>query len=76
MPEPALRIENVSKQYRLGTIGTGTLSHDLNRFWARLRHRGQLNRRVLGGQGAQCQNDEGKRKTQERKKKRPLAFLD
>ena len=29
----ALKIENVSKQYRLGVISTGTLSHDLNRWW-------------------------------------------
>jgi len=29
----AIKIENVSKQYRLGQIGTGTLSHDLNRWW-------------------------------------------
>jgi lipopolysaccharide transport system ATP-binding protein len=33
----ALQVENLSKQYRLGQIGTGTLSHDLNRLWARLR---------------------------------------
>jgi lipopolysaccharide transport system ATP-binding protein len=33
----ALKVENLSKQYRLGEIGTGTLSHDLNRLWARLR---------------------------------------
>lgn len=33
----AIKVENLSKQYRLGQIGTGTLSHDLNRFWARLR---------------------------------------
>lgn len=32
----ALQIENVSKQYRLGEIGTGTLSHDLNRWWHKL----------------------------------------
>lgn len=32
-----LRLENVSKQYRLGQIGTGTLSHDLNRWWHTLR---------------------------------------
>lgn len=32
-----LKVENVSKQYRLGLVGTGTLSHDLNRFWARIR---------------------------------------
>lgn len=32
-----LKAENVSKQYRLGTVGTGTLSHDLNRWWHALR---------------------------------------
>ena len=32
-----LKVENVSKQYRLGLIGTGTLSHDLNRWWHRIR---------------------------------------
>ncbi|MHB8260643.1 MAG: ABC transporter ATP-binding protein [Bacteroidia bacterium] len=32
-----LKIENISKQYRLGQLGTGTISHDLNRFWAKLR---------------------------------------
>ncbi len=29
----AIKIENLSKQYRLGVVGTGTLSHDLNRWW-------------------------------------------
>ncbi|CAD0008498.1 ABC transporter ATP-binding protein [Flavobacterium salmonis] len=32
-----LKVENVSKQYRLGQIGTGTLSHDLNRWWHKVR---------------------------------------
>lgn len=32
-----LKAENISKQYRLGLVGTGTLSHDLNRFWHRIR---------------------------------------
>lgn len=32
-----LKAENISKQYRLGTVGTGTLSHDLNRFWHTIR---------------------------------------
>ena len=32
-----LKVENISKQYRLGVVGTGTISHDLNRFWARIR---------------------------------------
>lgn len=32
-----LKAENISKQYRLGVVGTGTLSHDLNRWWYRMR---------------------------------------
>jgi lipopolysaccharide transport system ATP-binding protein len=32
-----LKAENVSKQYRLGQVGTGTLSHDLNRWWHQIR---------------------------------------
>ena len=31
-----LKVENVSKQYRLGVVGTGTISHDLNRFLAKV----------------------------------------
>ena len=33
MSQPVIRFENVSKLYRLGTVGTGTLSHDLRRWW-------------------------------------------
>ncbi len=33
MKDIVLKIEDVSKQYRLGEVGTGTLSHDLNRWW-------------------------------------------
>ena len=33
----AIKIENVSKLYRLGTVGTGTISHDLNRWWHTIR---------------------------------------
>lgn len=29
----AIKIENLSKQYRLGSVSTRTLSHDLNRWW-------------------------------------------
>lgn len=28
-----LKAENISKQYRLGQVGTGTLKHDINRWW-------------------------------------------
>lgn len=33
----AIEFENISKQYALGNIGTGTLSRDLNRWWAHVR---------------------------------------
>ena len=29
----AIEFEHVGKQYRLGLVSTGTLAHDLNRFW-------------------------------------------
>ena len=32
-----LKAENISKQYRLGTVGTGTLRDDFKRNWAKLR---------------------------------------
>jgi len=32
-----IKVENLSKQYRLGEVGTGTISHDLNRWWHRIR---------------------------------------
>jgi lipopolysaccharide transport system ATP-binding protein len=32
-----IKVENISKQYRLGEVGTGTISHDLNRWWAKMR---------------------------------------
>lgn len=37
MKDIILKAENISKQYRLGQVGTGTLSHDLNRWWHELR---------------------------------------
>lgn len=32
-----LKAENISKQYRLGLVGTGTISDDLKRWWYRAR---------------------------------------
>jgi lipopolysaccharide transport system ATP-binding protein len=37
MSDVILKAENISKQYRLGLVGTGTLSHDLNRWWHQVR---------------------------------------
>lgn len=56
MSDVAIRVENLGKQYRLGEIGTGTLSHDLNRWWARMRGKedpfatvGEANDRTVKG---------------------------
>jgi lipopolysaccharide transport system ATP-binding protein len=37
MKDIILKAENISKQYRLGQVGTGTLTHDLNRWWHQIR---------------------------------------
>ena len=37
MNDIILKAENISKQYRLGLVGTGTISHDLNRWWHKVR---------------------------------------
>ncbi|RXG12341.1 ABC transporter ATP-binding protein [Leeuwenhoekiella aestuarii] len=36
MSDTILKAENISKQYRLGTVGTGTLRDDFKRNWAKL----------------------------------------
>lgn len=33
MSDIAIQFDRVGKQYKLGQVGTGTLSHDLNRWW-------------------------------------------
>ncbi|OUJ73150.1 ABC transporter ATP-binding protein [Hymenobacter crusticola] len=37
MSDIAIKVENLGKLYRLGEVGTGTISQDLNRWWARVR---------------------------------------
>lgn len=32
-----IKVEHIYKQYQLGQVGTGTLVHDLNRWWHKLR---------------------------------------
>jgi lipopolysaccharide transport system ATP-binding protein len=52
-----ISVENVSKLYRLGEIGTGSLAHDLNRWWHKFRRKedpylkiGQTNDRTTKGE--------------------------
>ena len=37
MSDVVIRVENVSKLYRLGEVGTGSLAHDVNRWWHKVR---------------------------------------
>lgn len=37
MSDIAIKVENLSKLYRLGEVGTGSLAHDVNRWWHRIR---------------------------------------
>jgi lipopolysaccharide transport system ATP-binding protein len=53
-----IEARNISKLYRLGEVGTGTISHDLNRWWYRLRGKedpylkiGEENDRSKRGEG-------------------------
>lgn len=39
MEEPIIKINDVYKRYKLGVIGGGTLSADLQSWWARVRHK-------------------------------------
>lgn len=57
MSDIILKAENISKQYRLGLIGTGTITHDLNRWWHKLRGKddpflriGDTNDRSINGE--------------------------
>ena len=56
MSQIVLKAENISKQYRLGQLGTGTISHDVNRWWHKVRGKedpylkiGDTNDRSLAG---------------------------
>lgn len=58
MSDTVIKVENLSKLYRLGVVGTGTLSHDLNRWWHRVQGKedpylkiGQENDRTSKGGG-------------------------
>jgi lipopolysaccharide transport system ATP-binding protein len=56
MSNTIIHVENISKMYQLGEVGTGTLSHDLNRWWHKVRGKedpylklGEENRRDKSG---------------------------
>lgn len=56
MSNVVIKVENISKQYRLGEVGTGTISHDLKRWWYKARGKadpflqiGEINDRTAKG---------------------------
>ena len=42
----AIVIDHVSKEYKLGQIGGGTLTGDLQSWWARIRHKEDPNSKI------------------------------
>jgi len=44
--ELMLKVDNVYKKYRLGTIGGGTLTADLQSWWAKVRHKEDPNSKI------------------------------
>jgi lipopolysaccharide transport system ATP-binding protein len=52
-----IKVENISKQYRLGEVGTGALAHDVNKWWHKVRGKenpylkiGETNDRTVKGE--------------------------
>lgn len=37
MSKRVIKVENISKEYRLGEVGSGTISRDINAWWAKVR---------------------------------------
>jgi len=55
-----IKIENLWKEYRLGVIGHGTLTHDLQSWWAKVRGKEDPNAKIapmLAGQEKQIDGD-------------------
>ena len=63
MSEVVIRVENISKLYRLGEVGTGSLAHDVNRWWHKVRGKedpylkiGEVNDRTKSVSGSKKRN--------------------
>jgi ABC-type multidrug transport system fused ATPase/permease subunit len=72
MSDTVIRVENISKLYRLGEVGTGSLADDVNRWWHKVRGKedpylkiGEVNDRTkpakqaVAGSGARVTGEEG-----------------
>ena len=58
MSETVIRVENVSKQYQLGTIGSGTLYRDLQSWWARYRCKEDPNGKIGQWDASQMEDEQ------------------
>ncbi len=47
LTETVIKVENLSKQYRFGVIGHGTLYRDVQSWWARLRGKEDPNAKIM-----------------------------
>ena len=63
MSEVVIRVESISKLYRLGEVGTGSLAHDVNRWWHKVRGKedpylkiGEVNDRTKSVSGSKKTN--------------------
>lgn len=46
MSNVVIKVEGLGKQYRLGAVGTGTIVHDINRLWHRIRGKEDPNLKI------------------------------
>jgi len=76
MNDVVIQVENLSKQYRLGEVSTGSLHHDINRWWHRVRGLPDPYLSVTGtnirtgkaevrGEGGKRKAERGKQKTED-----------
>jgi lipopolysaccharide transport system ATP-binding protein len=57
MSDIVIRVENLTKEYRLGVINHGTLHQDLQSWWARMRGKEDPNSLISSGQHSSLLND-------------------
>jgi lipopolysaccharide transport system ATP-binding protein len=59
MSNTVIKVEHLYKQYRLGLVGTGSLAHDLNRWWHKVRGKEDPYEKVtVVNNRAEASNDE------------------
>ncbi len=57
MSDVVIKVEDLYKQYRLGLVSTGTLAHDINRWWHKVRGKDDPYQLVTGENNRAVKND-------------------